>query len=94
MWVYRQTNAMEPSLPKGKNGRLSEIACQILQAAGQITGRVHSPLVLQRVAELVRETNCYYSNLIEGHKTMPRDIERAMKHDFSHRLSATTSTSV
>ncbi len=25
--------------------------------------------------------NCYYSNLIEGHKTIPRDIERAMKRD-------------
>jgi Fic family protein len=28
--------------------------------------------------------NCYYSNLIEGHKTTPRDIERALKRDFSH----------
>ncbi|HEX5222206.1 MAG TPA: Fic family protein [Verrucomicrobiae bacterium] len=28
--------------------------------------------------------NCYYSNLIEGHKTIPRDIERALKRDFSH----------
>jgi Fic family protein len=27
--------------------------------------------------------NSYYSNLIEGHKTLPRDIERALKHDFS-----------
>ncbi|GAA5120406.1 Fic family protein [Luteolibacter yonseiensis] len=27
--------------------------------------------------------NSYYSNLIEGHKTLPRDIERAMRDDFS-----------
>lgn len=27
--------------------------------------------------------NCYYSNLIEGHKTTPRDIERALRQDFS-----------
>lgn len=26
--------------------------------------------------------NCYYSNLIEGHKTAPREIERALKRDF------------
>lgn len=75
---------MEPLLPKGKSGRLSELTCEILKAAGRLTGQVHSPLVLKRVADLVREMNCYYSNLIEGHKTIPRDIERAMKQDFSH----------
>jgi Fic family protein len=27
--------------------------------------------------------NCYYSNLIEGHDTHPRDIDRALANDFS-----------
>ena len=27
--------------------------------------------------------NSYYSNLIEGHKTLPRDIEKALADDFS-----------
>jgi len=27
--------------------------------------------------------NCYYSNLIEGHDTHPRDIDRAMAEDYS-----------
>lgn len=84
MEVYRQPSAMEPLLPKGQSGRLSELTCEILKASGRLTGQVHSPLVLKRVADLVREMNCYYSNLIEGHKTIPRDIERAMKRDFSH----------
>ena len=84
MEIYRQPSAMEPLLPKGQSSRLSELTCDILTAAGRLTGQVHSPQVLARVAELVREMNCYYSNLIEGHKTIPRDIERAMKHDFSH----------
>jgi Fic family protein len=84
MDVYLQTSAMEPLLPKGQSARLSELTCEILKASGRLTGQVHSPLVLQRVADLVREMNCYYSNLIEGHKTIPRDIERAMKRDFSH----------
>jgi Fic family protein len=57
---------------------------KILKASGRLTGQVHSPLVLKRVADLVREMNCYYSNLLEGHKTVPRDIERALKRDFSH----------
>ena len=84
MDVYRQPSAMEPLLPKGQRVRLSELTCEILKASGRLTGQVHSPLVLQRVGDLVREMNCYYSNLIEGHKTIPRDIERAMKRDFSH----------
>lgn len=29
-----------------------------------------------------RVVNCYYSNLIEGHKTAPREIERALKRYF------------
>ena len=84
MEVYRQPSAMEPLLPKGQSGRLAELTCEILKASGRLAGQVHSPLVLKRVADLVREMNCYYSNLIEGHKTIPRDIERAMKRDFSH----------
>src|SRR5258708_11956197 len=27
--------------------------------------------------------NCYYSNLIEGHNTHPRDIDRALHQDYS-----------
>jgi len=75
---------MEPLLPKERGARLSELTCDILQTSGRLTGQVHSPHVLERIADLVREMNCYYSNLIEGHKTIPRDIERAMKRDFSH----------
>ncbi len=74
---------MEPLLPKAQSGRLSELTCDILKASGNLTGQVHSPLVLNRVSDLVREMNCYYSNLIEGHKTTPRDIERALRRDFS-----------
>lgn len=84
MEIYRNPSAMEPLFPAAQKGRLSELTCEILKASGRLTGQVHSPLVLQRMGELIREMNCYYSNLIEGHKTIPRDIERAMKQDFSH----------
>jgi hypothetical protein len=39
--------------------------------------------VLMALANLVRATNCYYSNLIEGHDTHPVDIERALRNDYS-----------
>jgi Fic family protein len=83
MDVYRHPGAMDPLLPKEQSVRLAELTCEILKASGCLTGRIHSPYVLKRVADLVREMNCYYSNLIEGHKTTPREIERALKHDFS-----------
>jgi Fic family protein len=35
------------------------------------------------MGNLVRSMNCYYSNLIEGHDTHPRDIDRALANDFS-----------
>ena len=39
--------------------------------------------VLTTLATLVRAMNCYYSNLIEGHKTSPIEIEQALKDDYS-----------
>lgn len=83
MDVYRHPSAMEPLLPSAEAGRLSELTCDILRESGRLTGQVHSPHVLRAAADLVREMNCYYSNLIEGHKTTPRDIERALRRDFS-----------
>jgi len=74
---------MEPLIPKAQGARLSELTCEVLKASGRLTGQIHSPHVLARVADLVRDMNSYYSNLIEGHKTTPRDIERAMNRDFS-----------
>jgi len=87
MDTYHHPSAMEPLLPKALCARLSELTCEILKASGCLTGRIHSPHVLNRVTNMVREMNCYYSNLIEGHKTIPRDIERALKRDFSENAT-------
>lgn len=39
--------------------------------------------IVPALANVVREMNCYYSNLIEGHQTHPVDIERALRNDYS-----------
>ncbi|HVV00575.1 MAG TPA: Fic family protein [Verrucomicrobiae bacterium] len=78
---------MEPLLPQSQSGRLSELTFEILKGTGRLAGQVRSLIVQKRITELVREMNCYYSNLIEGHKAIPRDIERAMQQDFSHGQS-------
>jgi Fic family protein len=37
-----------------------------------------APITAHSLSELVSGMNCYYSNLIEGHHTLPIDIEKAL----------------
>lgn len=80
------TSAMEPLvLPAGSphRGALNDLALE-LAAASSGFRRSLPPGLVAPLATLVRAMNCYYSNLIEGHDTHPVDIERAMRHDYSH----------
>ena len=52
-----------------------------MNAQSETLGRLH-PRTAASLADLVRLMNCYYSNLIEGHSTTPRDIERALIGDL------------
>lgn len=61
---------------------LENFAFDLAREASELSGQLH-PLVRLAVAELVRSMNCYYSNLIEGHNTHPRDIDRALAADYS-----------
>lgn len=74
---------MEPLLPSSKRSQCNELTASILKKSGELTGLIHSPIVQTKVAHLVRQMNCYYSNLIEGHRTTPRDIELAMQEEYS-----------
>jgi Fic family protein len=40
--------------------------------------------IVSALADLVRSMNCYYSNLIEGHRTHPVAIEKALKGEYSN----------
>lgn len=61
---------------------LENLAFDLAREASELSGQLH-PTVRTAVAELVRSMNCYYSNLIEGHNTHPRDIDRALAADYS-----------
>lgn len=73
---------MEPMLPEVAAHGLEDGAVALIAEANRLAGHVH-PVLQQSVGELVRSMNCYYSNLIEGHNTHPRDIARALANDFS-----------
>lgn len=53
-----------------------------LSAATANLGKALHPRTAGSLADLVRIMNSYYSNLIEGHNTRPRDIERALSGKF------------
>ncbi|MDF1659624.1 MAG: Fic family protein [Verrucomicrobiales bacterium] len=75
--VYRDIASMEPMLPDLQSAELAELNQKATLAIGELNAHLPSPVVRDRVSQLVRKMNCYYSNLIEGHKTLPRDIEQA-----------------
>lgn len=76
---------MEPLLPTSGRAELADLSVRIFQKSGELKASLPSKVVRQEVSRLVREMNSYYSNLIEGHKTLPRDIEKALRQDFSNQ---------
>ncbi len=62
-------------MPESARDKLATLSCDIIREAGALATQLPSAVVRTRASYLVREMNSYYSNLIEGHKTLPRDIE-------------------
>jgi Fic family protein len=62
---------------------LNNLSFDLTRKSGEFTGAVPGSIA-EALAELVRTMNCYYSNFIEGHNTLPLEIERALREDFDH----------
>lgn len=80
--MTESTGLMEPLLAPEGVGDLNDLAVDLVSKASSFAGMLN-PVVSKSVGNLVRSMNCYYSNLIEGHDTTPRDIDRALVEDFS-----------
>ena len=80
--LFDHPSDMEPLLPGEGGGKSSSLALALIRGAERLRGSLH-PINRKLVADLVRSMNSYYSNLIEGHRTRPRDIEAAIRKDFS-----------
>ncbi len=72
---------IEPTRLEHPPERVSDLIAE-LSAAAATLGRSLHPRTAASLAGLVRVMNTYYSNLIEGHNTVPRDIERALAGDL------------
>ena len=73
---------MEPMLPAEGSQLLEDLAADLIARNSTLNAQVPKT-VAARIGDLVRAINCYYSNLIEGHHTHLRDINRALVNDFS-----------
>jgi Fic family protein len=72
---------IEPCLLDTSSPEIVDLVASLSGAAHSLGARLH-PRSAASLAELVRVMNCYYSNLIEGHNTTPREIEHALANQF------------
>jgi len=68
---------IEPTRPEETTEALTDAIADLVAAATML-GQALRPRTAANLADLVRIANTYYSNLIEGHNTRPKDIERAL----------------
>jgi Fic family protein len=73
---------MEPLMPPESNSELADLVVDLVAKSQRLAGML-SPKVQSSIGDLVRSMNCYYSNLIEGHDTHPKDIDRALARDYA-----------
>ena len=62
--------------------RLNELVFELSSSAAAFRASLPEGM-LEALCDLVRSMNCYYSNLIEGHNTLPIEIEQALAEDYS-----------
>ncbi|MDP3746719.1 MAG: Fic family protein [Phenylobacterium sp.] len=79
--TVESVDRIEPARLEEPTAAIADVIAD-LSAAAATLGRMLHPRTAANLADLVRLMNCYYSNLIEGHDTRPRDIERALVGDL------------
>jgi Fic family protein len=75
------SHRMTPMMPD-LDGELEGLIVSLIEKVAALRGRIH-PITCDEMAKLVEMMNSYYSNLIEGHYTMPAEIEQALRGEYS-----------
>ncbi len=74
--IFESVLRIEPTKVSASE-KIADLVAEISSEA-TVLGKALHPKTAHSLASLIRIMNTYYSNLIEGHKTRPRDIERAL----------------
>jgi len=79
--MFNSPSQMEPLLIEESRPRFMELLglAHGLDTQSAVLHAKIAPKTAQSMSELVLGMNCYYSNLIEGHQTLPDDIARALE---------------
>lgn len=72
---------IEPALLDSVPSAISDAVAELAGRAA-VLGKALHPRTAASLADVVRLMNTYYSNLIEGHNTRPRDIEQALRGEL------------
>jgi hypothetical protein len=72
---------IEPARVEEATEALTDVIAE-LSATSATLGKTLHPRTAANLADVVRIMNIYYSNLIEGHNTRPKKIERALAGHF------------
>jgi Fic family protein len=78
---FESPSRLEPCLLETIPLEVNDLIANLTATTEKLGHRLH-PQTMASLGDLVRVMNCYYSNLIEGHNTKPRDIERALANDL------------
>jgi len=81
MTEIEAVDRIEPARLEAPTASVADAVAELAAAAARLGHGLH-PRTAANLADLVRIMNTYYSNLIEGHNTRPRDIERALAGQF------------
>lgn len=77
-------NRIEPARLEEMPEQIADATAELSAAAATLGSKLH-PTSAASLAALVRIMNTYYSNLIEGHNTRPRDIEQALAGELDQQ---------
>jgi Fic family protein len=72
---------IEPARLEETSEAIADVIAELSSASAILGAGLH-PRTASNLADLVRLMNTYYSNLIEGHTTRPREIARALEGKF------------
>ena len=78
---FEALQRIEPARLENPPETVADLVAELSALSAKLGTSLH-PRTAAHFAELVRVMNTYYSNLIEGHDTRPRDIERALAGQF------------
>jgi len=72
---------IEPTRLSSIPESLIDLIASLTSKSSSLGARLH-PKTAANLADLIKVMNCYYSNLIEGHSTRPKEIQQALDGEY------------